>query len=59
MPQLLMKLFERRRHRFRSDESFDFASEEEKRDYELKYPDVEEYDKEILLVLKRKYLVFI
>ncbi|MEE1079317.1 MAG: DNA polymerase III subunit alpha [Agathobacter sp.] len=35
---------------------FDFASEEEKRDYELKYPDVEEYDKEILLGFEKEVL---
>ena len=35
---------------------FDFASEEEKKDYEIKYPDMEEYSKEIKLGFEKEVL---
>ena len=35
---------------------FDFASEEDKKDYEIKYPDMEEYSKEIKLGFEKEVL---
>lgn len=37
---------------------FDFASEEEKKDYEIKMPDVGEYKKELLLAFEKEVLGF-
>ena len=40
----------------RTDESFDLVSEEDKKEFEIRMPNVGEYDKEMLLALKKKFL---
>ena len=54
--QILDQWLKKKRQHLQSDRLFDFASDEDRQEYEVKLPDVAEYSKEDLLAFEKEVM---